>query len=137
MVLGVGIDLLDTRRMARALERTPGIADRVFTAGERRECEGRFDRAERLAARFAAKEACLKALGTGWSGGVTFSQVEVVRTESGQPSIVLSGAAADRAKAMGVRGVLVSLTHERGVAGAVVILEGDPSRGGGPHGTAD
>lgn len=125
MILGLGVDLVETRRLEEALRRHGSrFEDRVFTPGERRECAGRADQAQRLSARFAAKEACLKALGTGWSGGVGFRDVEVVRSRDGRPEIQLSGAAAARAARLGVRAVHLSLTHQPGAAAAVVILEG-------------
>ena len=117
-VVGVGIDVVDISRFGDALRRTPGLVDRLFTAAE----------ASRplasLAARFAAKEACLKALGTGRSQGISFLHVEVVRTDGGAPVVHLSGPAADRARDQGVRRVHVSLTHQPGIAAAAVILEG-------------
>ncbi len=130
MILGIGLDLLEVSRMARALEgHDSRFVTRVFTEDEDRDCQGRVDRAQALAARFAAKEACLKALGTGWSEGLSFQQVEVVKAAGGRPTIRLHGAARARAEALGVTRVHVSLTHQRGVAGAVVVLEGDPDRG--------
>ena len=98
----------------------------MFTAAERNECAGRVDRELALAARFAAKEACLKALGTGWSEGAAFLQVEVVSAGpgGGAPSLRLSGAAAELARERGVRRVHVSLSHQPGIAAAAVILEG-------------
>ncbi len=116
--------------MERALEEHDGrFGARVFTEAETRDCEGRADRAQAFAARFAAKEACLKALGTGWAEGLTFQQVEVIRGVGGRPGIRLLGAAKTRADALGVTRLHVSLTHQRGMAGAVVVLEGDPDRG--------
>lgn len=97
--------------------------ERVFTAGELEDCRERHDEAQALAARFAAKEACLKALGTGWRRGFSLRDVEVVRTDGGAPAIRLAGGAATRAKECGVRAVHVSLTHEPGLAAAAVILE--------------
>lgn len=122
MILGIGIDLIEVERMAKAL-RAHGdrFERRIFTPVERADCEGR---AQAFAARFAAKEACLKALGTGWSGGLSFGQVGVVRAADGRPGLILTGAAALRAQALGVRSIHVSLTHEPGVAAAVVVLEG-------------
>lgn len=124
MVLGLGIDLVETGRIAAALARTPGFESRVFTPAERLSCASRKDRVQALAARFAAKEACLKALGTGWSQGLGFLQVEVVREGEGPPGLRLHGAAAARAAALGVARVHVSLTHQEGAAAAVVVLEG-------------
>jgi holo-[acyl-carrier protein] synthase len=123
VVIGLGIDLVETERLSRALARTAGFEARVFTEGESAACAGRGDRVQALAARFAAKEACLKALGTGWSGGLGFRQVEVVRERSGPPALRLHGAAAARAASLGVTRIHVSLTHQPGAAAAVVVLE--------------
>lgn len=125
MILGVGLDLLEVARISRALsEHGDRFLDRVFTEGELADCLDRADRAQALAARFAAKEACLKALGTGWAHGLSFQQVEVTRAEGGKPVLRLHGEAARRAEALGVRKAHASLTHQRGTAAAVVILEG-------------
>ena len=125
MVLGLGMDLVEIHRIADVLA-TQGarFERRVFTDEELRDCGARADRVHALAARFAAKEACLKALGTGMTEGLALRQVEVVRSPNGRPDLRLSGAAAARAEAMGVRRMHVSLTHQDTVAGAVVVLEG-------------
>ena len=123
--MGIGLDIVATERIARSLAHDgDAFAERVFTAAELRECRDRADRAQALGARFAAKEACFKALGTGWTKGLSFLQVEVRGLESGQPELQLSGAAAERAQALGVRRIHVSLTHEAEAAAAVVVLEG-------------
>jgi holo-[acyl-carrier protein] synthase len=112
----VGIDLLDIERLERALERQPRLAERLFTDAERAYASARARPGQHLAARFCAKEAVAKALGLGaWS----FRDVEVVAGED-RPSVRLSGAAAERAAALGVE-VAVSLTHSRGQAAAVAI----------------
>lgn len=125
MILGLGIDLLEVRRVRRALD-AHGVRfeDRVFTAGELADCRDRADRAQALGARFAAKEACLKALGTGWSQGLSFQQVEIVRLEGGRPGILLHGQASERARSLGVQAIHVSLTHQPSTVAAVVVLEG-------------
>jgi holo-[acyl-carrier protein] synthase len=129
MILGIGFDLLEVSRMERVLAGHDGRFEaRVFTESEIKDCEVRADRAQALAARFAAKEACLKALGTGWAHGLTFQQVEVLKAEGGRPVLRLLGAAKTRAEALGVVSAHVSLTHQRGMAGAVVVLEGGPDR---------
>jgi len=125
MIRGLGIDLLETERLAQALEHQgERFERRVFTDRERSDCGRRRDRLQALAARFAAKEACLKALGTGWAHGLAFKQIEVERAAGGQPTIKLSGAAARRAESLGVKRVYVSLTHQPHAAAAVVVLEG-------------
>ena len=125
MVIGIGIDLIESARLERALrEWGARFEQRVFSDGELAACAGRVDRVQALAARFAAKEACLKALGTGVAQGLSLRQVEVVRASGSAPRIVLHGAAAEKAKALGVTNIQVSLTHQKLAAAAVVILEG-------------
>jgi holo-[acyl-carrier protein] synthase len=121
-VIGVGIDAVDLDRFRAALSRRPQLARRLFTAGERAAVQGRADPVPGLAARFAAKEATMKALGTG-IGGVRFSEVEVVGGDSGDPELRISGLAASRADALGVRSWHVSLTHTATVAAAVVVAD--------------
>jgi holo-[acyl-carrier protein] synthase len=125
VIVGIGIDLVEIDRFAGALDRHGDrFEERVFTDAERAFCRGRGDRVLALAARFAAKEACLKALGTGWSGGLGFRDIEVVRDETGPPRLVLAGEAAKRAATVGATRSHVSLTHQPGLAAAVVVLEG-------------
>ena len=125
MILGIGLDVVATAKIAQLLaELDARFEERVFTAAERRDCGDRADKADALAARFAAKEACFKALGTGWSQGVSFLQVEVRRVDGGPPTLQLSGEAAARATARGVKHLHVTLSHSAGVAAAAVILEG-------------
>jgi holo-[acyl-carrier protein] synthase len=132
MILGIGIDLVETARISRAIAaHGERFEKRVFTDAERADCDGRKDRLLALAARFAAKEACLKALGTGWSAGLSLRQIEVVRERNGRPSLVLHDASAERARSAGVRSIHVSLTHQSKVAAAVVVLEGDRTRPAG------
>ena len=112
---GVGIDLLEIERLERALERHPRLAERVFTAAERRYAAARARPGRHLAARFAAKEAVVKALGT---GGFGLSEIEVVAGEP--PSVRLSGRAAEAAAG---RRIEISLTHSRDNAAAVALVQ--------------
>jgi holo-[acyl-carrier protein] synthase len=121
-VLGVGIDAVDVERFRRILERRPRLAARVFTDRERADMANRHDPVPGLAARFAAKEATMKALGIG-IGSIRFSEVGVVRAPSGAPSLELFGNAAKRASELGVVELKVSLTHTATHAGAVVVAE--------------
>jgi holo-[acyl-carrier protein] synthase len=124
VILGIGVDVVAIERISRSLAEGDGrFEEQVFTQEERAGCAGRADRAQALAARFAAKEACFKALGTGWAQGVSFQQVEVVDAEGGRPELRLRGTAAERARALGVGRVHVTLSHELAVAAAVVVLE--------------
>jgi holo-[acyl-carrier protein] synthase len=125
VIVGIGLDIVELGHLRRLLtEQGDRFEQRVFTAAERQACSGRADREQALAARFAAKEACLKALGTGASHGISFLQVEIVEQEGGAPAVHFTGAAAERARDRGVRHVHVSLSHQAGMAAAAVVLEG-------------
>src|SRR3984885_3347377 len=124
MVIGMGTDLIETRRVQESIDRFgERFLERIFTAGEIAYCKRKKNAAESFAARFAAKEAGAKALGTGISRGVTWKEFEVRREASGKPSLHLSGRAAELAGAMGVRRIQLSLTHSREFALAVVVVE--------------
>jgi holo-[acyl-carrier protein] synthase len=120
VIVGLGLDLVEVRRVAGMLARHgPRFLDRCFAPGE----AVRPGDAEHLAGLLAAKEAAFKALGSGWGGGVGWRDPVVERSDTGAPRLVLAGNAAARAAALGVRTVHLSITHTRGVAVAVVILE--------------
>jgi holo-[acyl-carrier protein] synthase len=119
-MIGIGTDLVDLDRFRLALSRTPGIVTRLFTAAERSYAEARRDPTERFAARFAAKEAVLKALGAGL-GACSFREIEVVRAESGAPSVLLHGRAAELAEEAGVREWRLTMTHSASLAQAVAV----------------
>ncbi len=124
MIVGIGTDLLDVSRMARELAREgAGFRDDVFTTAEIAYCEAHAHTVRHFAARFAAKEACWKALGTP-EKGLALKDVEVVKAEDGPPRLVLAGRARDEADRLGVRRALVSLTHTSTLAQATVLLEG-------------
>ncbi len=125
MVLGVGTDLMETKRIEVSIDRFgERFLERVFTPGEIAYCmRKKKNAAESFAARFAAKEAGAKALGTGISRGVTWKELEVRREANGRPTLHLSGRAAELAGAMGVRRMQLSLTHSRELAMAVVVVE--------------
>ncbi len=126
MILGIGTDIVGTDRLGRMVEAYgERFLRRVYTRREVETAELRATLSERLGTRFAAKEACMKALGTGWRGGVHFTQIEVRKHPTGMPELVLTGAAKERAEAMGVTSIHVSLSHEAGMAMAVVIFEGE------------
>lgn len=121
-VLHVGTDIVDLDRFRLALRRTPGMVERVFTDGERSYALRKHDPTERLAARFAVKEATMKALGVGL-GAFRFHDVEVTKARSGEPSLRLSGRAADLAARRGITDWKVSITHSDLVAMAVVLAQ--------------
>ena len=121
----VGVDMVEIARMEKVLGRRPNFAKRVFTKEERAYCNRMARPAQHYAARFAAREAVLKALGTGFSRGIGFSDVSVGRSETGQPLAVLTGRAAEIAAEQGILEVALSLsyTHEVAVASAVAMTE--------------
>lgn len=121
MIVGVGIDVVPIDRFAAALERTPGLAQRLFTAAERATASGHPRTPESLAARFAAKEALAKALGA--PGNMHWHDAEVQVNEHGQPRFSIVGTVADRAETLGVTNWHVSLSHDGGIASAVVVAE--------------
>lgn len=117
-----GVDLVEVSRIAEMCREHPGkFVERCFTAGERAYCLGRKREAEHFAVRFAAKEAVLKALGTGLSDGLSWTDIEVTRDANGEPGIRLDGRAANLAHARGIRAWLVSLSHTETHAMASVI----------------
>lgn len=124
MVIGIGIDVIQNERIAHSLERFPQrFASRIFTEAESEYCRSCAHPAIHYAARFAAKEAAFKALGTGWARGVQWKDVEVVRLESGQPILHLHRGALAEATRLGATRFYVSLTHDQLVSAAVVVLE--------------
>jgi holo-[acyl-carrier protein] synthase len=121
VIVGVGIDVAGIEKFGLALRRTPAMAERLFVEGELHLPSGARRGVASLAARFAAKEALAKALGA--PGGLSWTDAEVVTDESGRPSLLVRGTVAARARELGVRGWHVSLSHDAGVASAVVIAE--------------
>lgn len=122
MIVGVGIDVAEIERFGAALERTPQMAERLFVERELMLPSGERRGVASLAARFAAKEALAKALGA--PAGLLWTDAEVYVEESGQPRLRVKGSVAARAEVLGVRTWHVSLSHDAGVASAVVIAEG-------------
>ncbi|SOD61927.1 holo-[acyl-carrier protein] synthase [Streptomyces zhaozhouensis] len=121
MIVGVGIDVAEIERFAASLERTPELARRLFVDAELLLPSGERRGVASLAARFAAKEALAKALGA--PGGLRWTDAEVVQEDSGRPRLEVRGTVAARAAELGVTGWHVSLSHDAGVASAVVIAE--------------
>ena len=124
MIVGLGVDIAEVERVKGAIERRGEIfLRRVYTAREREYCERFKNKFERYAGRFAAKEAAMKALGTGWGRGVRWVDVEVVREKGGRPTIVLAGEAKNVAERLGVKHIALSITHTETQALAQVIFE--------------
>jgi holo-[acyl-carrier protein] synthase len=127
MIVGTGIDIAEVQRIREAIERHgERFVRRIFTEGEIRYCDSKANRIERYAARFAAKEAAMKALGTGWNHGVRWQDVEVSRQPGSRPTITFHGKAAEVAKKLGATNVALSLSHTAEQAIAEVILEAVP-----------
>jgi holo-[acyl-carrier protein] synthase len=124
VILGTGVDLAEVDRIRAAIERYgPRFVGRLFTPREIAYVERKANRFERYAARFAAKEAGMKAIGTGWRGGVRWQDFEVANQRSGRPALELHGVAARVAGRLGVKTISLSLTHTASTAMALVILE--------------
>jgi len=124
MIVGLGVDITEVDRIAAAIARRGrAFLERVFTPSEIAYCERHRNRSERFAGRFAAKEATMKALGTGWARGVRWVDIEVVREPSGKPTLKLSGATRAIADSLGVKNIALSITHDGNTALAQVIFE--------------
>ena len=124
MIVGTGIDVAEVDRIAASVERFGRrFIERVFTEAEIRYCESKANKAERYAARFAAKEAGMKAIGTGWSRGVRWRDIEVQRQPGGRTTVAFHGKAGEYFAELGAEQAHLSLTHTKGMALAVVVLE--------------
>jgi holo-[acyl-carrier protein] synthase len=124
MIVGTGIDLAEVPRIRQSIERFgERFLHRIFTPGEMRYCDSKANRVERYAARFAAKEAAMKALGTGWNHGVRWRDCEVVRMAGGRPTMEFHGRAGEFALKLGVKNAALSISHTAEQAIAQVILE--------------
>jgi holo-[acyl-carrier protein] synthase len=132
MIVGIGVDLVKIDRIEKAGNNHPGFLERVFTEKEREYCERKKYPAQHYAARFAAKEAILKAFGTGMTSGMRWTDIEVLRGDGGGPIVNISGAARDLADLKGVKQVLLSYSHDEGYAVAHAVLIG-----GGRFGAAE
>jgi holo-[acyl-carrier protein] synthase len=124
MIVGSGIDIAEVARIRESIERFgERFLERIFTPGEILYCDSKANRFERYAARFAAKEAAMKALGTGWNHGVRWRDCEVTRLPGGRPTMQFHGKAAEFATKLGAKNAALSLSHTREQAIAQVILE--------------
>jgi holo-[acyl-carrier protein] synthase len=124
MIVGTGIDIAEVPRIRETIARFGSrFVERVFTEGEIRYCDSKANRVERYAARFAAKEAGMKALGTGWNFGVRWRDIEVARKPGSRPTLLFHGKAGEFAARLGTKNVALSLTHTAEQAMAFVILE--------------
>ena len=124
MIVGTGLDIAEVPRIRKSIERFGDrFLQRIFTSGEIRYCDSKANRVERYAARFAAKEAAMKALGTGWNHGVRWLDCEVARMPGGRPTMVFHGRAGEFAARLGVKNAALSISHTAEQAIAQLILE--------------
>lgn len=123
MIIGIGTDIAEVPRIAKSIE-NKSFKVKVFSASEIAYCETKANKAERFAARFAAKEAFFKALGTGWRDGMAFNEVEVVNDEIGKPTLNIIGATAEIIKKKNITSIHVSLSHVKDTAIAMIVIEG-------------
>ncbi|HSZ33679.1 MAG TPA: holo-ACP synthase [Puia sp.] len=123
MLIGVGIDIIETERIALRVGRDSGFRDLVFSKEEIMYCESKAFPFQHFAARFAAKEAFLKAVGTGWDSGLSFHEIEILNDPKGKPTIRISGETEKQLLPLGIQTIHVSMSHLKSMATAVVILE--------------
>ena len=123
MVTGVGIDMIETQRVQAKISKESGFREMVFSENEINYCESKANKFEHYAARFAAKEAFFKALGTGWKNGTSFNEIEITNEDSGKPELVLLGETAKTIGPMSIGKISVSLSHLKDIAAAVVVIE--------------
>jgi holo-[acyl-carrier protein] synthase len=124
LIIGLGLDIAEIDRIGAAIERHgPAFIERIYTTREIAYCESHRNRFERYAARFAAKEAAMKALGTGWRHGVRWRDIEVARDPSGKPALRLEGVAREIADRLGVKNIALTITHSGNLALAQVVFE--------------
>ena len=123
MIAGLGIDIVEVERIAEKIEKNNGFRELVFSAKEISYCESKPHKHEHYAARFAAKEAFFKALGSGWLNGTAFNEVEIINNEQGKPEIVLLGLTHNTVSSLGDFNIMVSVSHVKSTATAVVIIE--------------
>jgi len=123
MIFGLGTDMIEVERVANKIGKEIGFRELIFTKNEIDYCEKKTNKFEHYAARFAAKEAFLKALGTGWITGTAFNEIDIRNDENGKPFIELAGETLLTSKSIGITNIFVSLTHIKSIASAVVVIE--------------
>lgn len=123
MIFGIGTDIIQTDRVKKSIETIPGFTEKIFTSLEKEYCLSKKNKYEHFAARFAAKEAFFKAIGTGWRGGLAFSEIEVNNDELGKPSFKLYGKSKKFAEDNKFLNIQLSITHIKELAQAFVIIE--------------
>ncbi len=123
MIIGTGIDIIEVERIALRVGRDSGFRELVFSKAEMDYCDSKVTRFEHYAARFAAKEAFLKAVGRGWDRGLSLNEIELVNQPNGKPALRLLGQTASELASLGIQFIHVSIAHLKTMATAIVILE--------------
>ncbi|MDR3697639.1 holo-ACP synthase [Mucilaginibacter sp.] len=123
MIAGLGIDMIEVERIAAKIGKESGFRELVFSKNEILYCEAQKNKFQHYAARFAAKEAFFKAIGTGWLEGTLFNEIEIINNDAGKPELVLLGSTIKTIGALGIVKILVSLSHIKTMATAAVIIE--------------
>ena len=123
MIAGLGIDMIEVERVATKIGKEAGFRELVFSRREIDYCETKTNKFEHYAARFAAKEAFYKAVGTGWMNETSFNEIEVINDDKGKPELVLLGKTSEKMASSGILNIFVSLSHLKTLATAVVIIE--------------
>jgi holo-[acyl-carrier protein] synthase len=123
MIIGIGTDIIEVERIRKHIEAGFGFREKVFTQKEIAYCESKTNKAQNYAARFSAKEAFLKAVGTGLRHGLSFTDIEVINDELGKPEMILHNQAEELITKMGVTNIQISMTHLRDWVNAMVLLE--------------
>ncbi len=123
MIYGIGTDIIEVARIQKVMERDLGFRDKIFTPGEIAYCETKKHKYENYAARFSAKEAFLKAIGTGWRFGIRFGDIDIFHDDLGKPHIQTIGVAKELTERLSISKIHVSLSHLKEMATAIVILE--------------
>lgn len=123
MITGIGTDLIEVDRVAAKINKNEGFRELVFTPGEIAYCETKANKFQHYAARFAAKEAFLKAIGTGWVSGTAFNEIEIANDEQGRPFIRLLGSTLQSMEGKPIGKIWVSLSHLANISSAVVVIE--------------
>lgn len=126
MIISIGVDIVEVYRIRETVERTPRFVDRVFTRAEREYCQSRGEGAyQSFAGRYAAKEALMKALRTGWRSDIAWQDIEVTNDEAGAPSVTVSGETRHRLEALGAARIHISISHTKEHAVAQIVLESE------------
>ena len=123
MIFGIGTDIIEVERVEKQISKDNGFKEKVFTAKEIEYCESKKGKAQNYAARFSAKESFFKAIGTGWRGGLAFTEIEILNDELGKPSIIPHGEVKKFIEENKITNINVSLTHIKEIANAIVIIE--------------